>query len=407
MPPPSQNFILNGFHRAKVVSSKDPKRQGRVLVWIPDIMPEIDDTKGLWARSANNPVGGRNSIESGETQSFQGTSYIPVPNSWVYVFFEQGNPNEPRYFAACDLGHTTVPIENQQGKNPDQKWTLFKSKHGRTILISDDESDCRVEITGKKRTLANPGKSVAGNESSVYAIDGNQTVILLDERDGQERILIKDYKGNYINLDTQTQKLHMFMHDDIHIETEKNMFIKTGQDYHLNSGKSSFHTTALDVNVNSGTETKIKSGTQTNIKAGTDVNIASVTSTNIDSDGITNVFSVAAINVNSPGPVNIDGTVTNQQMGVSAPATAALAKVAQEAIPATPATPIGDRNDPATTAPLDDIIESETNSLINTLSKKDLVAIGKLALKLAAVAKSGVDTTKTPKTTRRTTNNVV
>jgi len=51
---------LYGFYRARVVENKDKEQFGRVLVWIPDLMPDIPDNEGIWARPANNPLGGRN-----------------------------------------------------------------------------------------------------------------------------------------------------------------------------------------------------------------------------------------------------------------------------------------------------------------------------------------------------------
>jgi uncharacterized protein involved in type VI secretion and phage assembly len=91
-----------GNYRALVVNNKDREQFGRVMVWIPDLMPEVDRTKGLWARPANNPLGGRN-MEGSDDHHYVGTSYIPKKGSWVFVFFEGGNINRPYYFGALDL----------------------------------------------------------------------------------------------------------------------------------------------------------------------------------------------------------------------------------------------------------------------------------------------------------------
>ena len=66
-------FKWNGMYRAKVIDSKDPLKQGRCKVWIPSLMPEVSDDIGLWARSANNPIGGRN---LNSNSFYQGTCYI-------------------------------------------------------------------------------------------------------------------------------------------------------------------------------------------------------------------------------------------------------------------------------------------------------------------------------------------
>ena len=55
--------LIHGFYRAKVVDDKEPEKFGRVRVWIPDLMPEIDENNGIWARAGNNP--GRGPAEIG------------------------------------------------------------------------------------------------------------------------------------------------------------------------------------------------------------------------------------------------------------------------------------------------------------------------------------------------------
>lgn len=216
----TEKFNFYGFYRAKVIDDKDPEMFGRVMVWIPDIMPKLDpDSDGIWARPANNPVGGRN-LE--DNSLYYGTCLIPQKGSWIWIFFEKGNPSRPYYFAGLDLQNTKVLPECQTGSEHQRKWVVFKSKSGRCITISDDEDDCRVEITGKKRQLGNPP---SGDIGSVFQIDGNQTVVLIDERSGSEKVMIKDYKGNTISLDTTRDDLYIKINRDIHIKAGRNIHI--------------------------------------------------------------------------------------------------------------------------------------------------------------------------------------
>ena len=69
-------------------------------------------------------------------------------------FFENGNPNRPYYLGGLNLQNTKILPECQVGNNPHKKWVIYKSNSGRTIVISDDPDDERVEITGKKRQLS-------------------------------------------------------------------------------------------------------------------------------------------------------------------------------------------------------------------------------------------------------------
>lgn len=314
-----KSFSWDGIYRAKVIDSKDPNYQGRVKIWIPDLMPEIEDNKGLWARPANNPLGGRNSLENTTDHYYQGSCLIPPVGSYIYIFFEYGNPNEPRYLSGGDFGQTKVPIENQQGSDYEKKWTIYKSKQGRLILISDDSHDERIEITGKKRLLN--GNDPSGNQESVYAVNDNQTVILIDERSGNEKILIKDYKGNYINLNTETGDLNIEVSGNVHLEAGKSIYLSANEDVHINAGK----------------KIKTKSVENTDIKS-EGLNLESISDVNMKSATNTNVTGGSNINIKATNNIHEDGLLLLQQQGA-----AASANSASDAVPASPN---GDRNDP-------------------------------------------------------------
>jgi len=245
-----RRFHWSGIYRGKCIDTKDPNKQGRIKVWIPDVMPEIDETKGIWARPANNPLGGRNDKEDGDDHHYQGSCMIPPSGSWLYIFFENGDPSEPRYMAALDQATTkggdtspSVPDECQQGSEYWKKWIPIKTREGRVIIFSDDKDDERVEITGKKRTIAGPPD---GDGSSVYKIDGNQTVILLDERVGKEKILLRTHMGDYIHIDVNQQMLQCYFKNDIRIQTDGNLHINVAKNYTLNTGMNRTETTGMN-----------------------------------------------------------------------------------------------------------------------------------------------------------------
>ena len=359
---------LYGNYRAKVVENRDKEKFGRVMVWIPDIMPLIPDTKGLWARPANNPMGGRNkpaNIDYAESLKpprrsnqrglkfpdqdelnldfeaqdnfYAGSSYVPPRSSWVWVFFEAGNINRPYYFGALDLENTTVLAENAAGDEYQAKWTIFKSHAGRTIVISDDPGDERVEITGKKRLIANPP---SGDEWSVYAIDKNQTTILLDEREGKEKILIRTYKGDFIHLDIDDQDLEIQMAKDIHIKCGGNFYLSAGGEIHVLSGKSIMMTAKDEYNLVSGHRMNIQSGEEYNRK---------VNSNSVEQVGGTKITHVAEdIFIQSEGEQHTiaGGDIfrdanedINDNSGLAQPSD----PVQIQTIKATPATPEGER----------------------------------------------------------------
>ena len=310
---------LYGNYRAKVVSNKDKEQFGRVLVWIPDLMQGISDTKGVWARPANNPIGGRNK-QSGTTDNYyMGSSYIPRNGSWVWIFFETGNINRPYYFGGLDIENTTVLPENRLGTNFQDKWTIFKSNAGRAVVISDDPDDARTEITGKKRKLKDPP---TGDTVSVYEIDDNMTTILLDERDGKQKLLIRTYKGDFFHIDVDEQKLQVEFESDIIIKTNGKFQVTAGDNIDIKSkgGDVAIQADSGKINQKSGDNTNIQSGGGMNLKAANDLNYQSG----------------AAINGLAGGTMSHDGATLSEQSG--------SASSASGASDATAADPKGERD---------------------------------------------------------------
>jgi len=260
-------FKWNDFYRALVIKSRDPRKLGRVKVRIPDLMPEQDDKKycgkwkekGIWAHPANNYLGGRNTQDmTGKRAEFdqgqyQGSCLIPPEGSWVFIFFENGEPNHPYYFGSLDAGQTMVLPENQLGEEYEKKWTLIKTKQGRCIVLSDEDGDARIELTGKKRNLTNPPN---GDTDSVLPIEDNQTVIRLWEKPGDERLELHDYRGNYILMHTNDEfpdQLHMYFHSDIHIESGRSIYIKSAEKMQLDVGTNYACTAVGSIDTKCGT----------------------------------------------------------------------------------------------------------------------------------------------------------
>ena len=390
--PPDTGISWDGFYRAKVIDNKDTQFRGRVKVWIPDIMPEVDPSKGIWARPANNCVGGRNSEESGTDHYYQGSCLIPVKGSWIFIFFENGNPSQPYYFCSGEFGQSKVPVECQIGTQYWNKWIIFKSKNGHTIVISDDPGDERTEITGKKRQLS--GSDVSGNVDSVFPIEGNQSTIVIDDRSGKEKILIKDYKGNFINLNTATGTLDVQITGDLKLKATgkvyitgqqgielkttlpaSNINIEANQDVNVKSDLGNVNIQSVvgninekavqkinldattELNLKAGTKLSGQSGVDMNLLAGTELKIQSTTNMNLVSGVAANVQAIGSVSIGAGGIVGLGGTSIKVSALPSTPFTPVIPTIPTPPSPADPAanslpaTPNGDRVDPSATAP--------------------------------------------------------
>lgn len=296
-----EQFVNQEFFRAKVVNSKDPERFGRVLIWIPDLMPSIPQNEGIWARPANNAIGGRN-LENEENQYFLGSCFIPQKGSWILIFFEKGNPNFPYYISSLDLENDKTLPECQLG-NYDKKWVIFKSHQGRCIIISDDPSDERIEVTGKKRLLTSPP---SGDTDSVYTIDDNQTTILFDEREDKEKILIRTYKGDFIHLDIDSQKLQISFESDIDIKSRSGNININGENINI-KGNNNVNIQAID---------------NLNLKAD-NINLQSETNINLKSSDNINIQSSDTINMKATTSIASDASLIQDNCGASSPASSA------------------------------------------------------------------------------------
>ena len=389
MPSSANSFF--GFYRALVIDTKDPQFMGRVKVRIPDLMVDPVNTgdycsDGLWAHPANNYLGGRNINDTSNVRcdmsdaQYQGSCLIPPKGSHVFVFFEKGDPNRPFYFASAEYGETIVPPENRIGPDYDKKWTLLKTHQGRTIIVSDDDFDSRVEITGKKRLMENPP---FGDAESVFAIDDNQTVFLIDERENNEKVFLKDYRGNYIkmiqNEDSSihgkrlNDQLHIYMHDDIHIDTPKNIYITAGENIHIRAGNDIYINALHDMFIKARNELKEMahkidrySETSDNRHADTDINdhasnvinrqgvnqinditikfVRNVVSMIADvSGGKVSIQSGSMTNISSGGTIMIMGSQTLTQTSSAPESVSTSCKIADMTPNATPAKPDKER----------------------------------------------------------------
>lgn len=144
---PSGKF---GIYRAKCVDTKDPLKSGRIKVFIPALNLEITkETEGIWALPCT-PYAGCNLEGSNGVNDF-GSLYVPPKDSFVFVFFEDGDTSKPRYFGGVVL-ENAVPTENRAGEQYWNKHTVIKTPDKRMIFVSDDNShDASVIIRGNAK----------------------------------------------------------------------------------------------------------------------------------------------------------------------------------------------------------------------------------------------------------------
>lgn len=224
----------HGNYRAKVVEVDIEGNQfGAVRVFIPDLFPpevmKIGDSGfnenayGLIAYPANNCMGGYNTEDPDQSSAFQASMHVPLKNAWVWIWFEGGDPARPFYGNALMYRNSPVPAENVGVAYPHKVHTFCKMHSGRSIVVCDSPDQERIEIGGKKRLMFG---GPAGDGASVYETQGNMTSILLDERAGKEKLLIKSHKGDYIHFDIDERNLQVSFENHVMIQINGNVDVQ-------------------------------------------------------------------------------------------------------------------------------------------------------------------------------------
>ena len=139
-----------GKYRAKVVDIKDPQQRGRIRVMCPRVLGE---SKSSWCEPCI-PV----AYDNG------GDFALPKVGEFVWVEFEEGNPNKPIYTGGL--------------------WSSFNSPSSNyssnTRLIT--WGDCKIEMTGDVVSITAPSVIVNGRPvarvGDKVAIENNTGTIL-------------------------------------------------------------------------------------------------------------------------------------------------------------------------------------------------------------------------------------
>ncbi len=184
-----------------VTSNEDPDKLGRVKVRFPWL---TDDDASHWAR-VSSPMAGNG----------RGLYLLPEIDDEVLVVFEQGIIEHPYVIGALWNGKDKPPAENSDGKN---NCRVLKSRSGHIIVLDDTDGDEKIiirdksgeteivmDVKGESLTITSKkdlNLNAGGNIS--IAADSNEVAIkcksfLVDARDSFE---IKSTKKGTIKAGT-------------------------------------------------------------------------------------------------------------------------------------------------------------------------------------------------------------
>lgn len=122
-----------------VTNNKDPDGLGRVKVKFPWLS---QTEESYWARIVT-PMAGND----------RGIYFLPEIDDEVLVAFEQGDMNVPYILGALWNGKDKPPVKNDDGKNNQR---VIKSRSGHQIILDDTEGEEKIIIqdkTGKNQIV--------------------------------------------------------------------------------------------------------------------------------------------------------------------------------------------------------------------------------------------------------------
>ncbi len=161
---------IMGVMVGQVIKNYDEKKQGFVLVSITT--RDYAENRQVWARMAL-PYGGKG----------WGDYFIPEVGDQVLVVFEQGNIER-----AYVIG--SVPLESSAfmkgAFEENNMYKRIKSRNGNVITIEDNK-----EGDGAKDKIT----VTTATEAHTFVMDNDKKEILLSDKDGNNKILMKTESG--------------------------------------------------------------------------------------------------------------------------------------------------------------------------------------------------------------------
>ncbi len=241
---------IPGVLVCQVVKNYDQEKQGFVLVNITT--RDYDENKMVWARMAL-PYGGQK----------WGEYFIPEVGDQVLVAFEQGNIER-----AFVIGAVPKTNSNFMQKAFDEKNQFKKivTRNGNTVEIVDNpegEGDNdRITVTTSK-------------EAHKFVMDNEKKLMLLTDKDGNNKIEIKTESGQ------------------MEILAKEKLTIKVGDNIKLfmNGGNGTVSLEATKIKTESSNSTEFKTGSRGSIEGGN-----------------MTVAGNSMLKLKSSGPVSVEGT---------------------------------------------------------------------------------------------------
>lgn len=328
---------LNGIYRGVVENNNDPDMLGRckVRIWgMHDELKDEDNAEGIpteklpWSEPCLGLVEG--------SVSGAGAFSIPLQGSHVFVFFEGGNWEAPRYFATApalpvDAPDTSKGFNDPSGEYPrsdrlgEPDWHRLArgETEGTIVPFKNDNKDTEVRVALTSSPPQLPPETWNGDTwdepDSAYAAEYPKNIVLathrgitveLDNTVGAERVHIWHPSNTYIEIDAEGNVVFKSENDRFEItKGDRRTHVMSDDIETIEVDKSTLIGADQNVEVQGNVNRDIK--VSLTEKVGSDWKIDVVGNIDISAGGNIKVNAGGTVDVTGGGAVTIKGSTVD------------------------------------------------------------------------------------------------
>lgn len=251
---------FDGFYRGVVVDVDDLTKSGRVRIKVYPMFESVDDDVLPWAIPADQTFGGSANI---------GSSAVPIVDSHVFCFFENGDHRFPVYFASAPAIQNDVP-----------DIPILSDKDDGTVAAIDAASSISVS-TAFGGSWDEPTSAYAAvyPKNKVFRSETG-IIIEIDDTPDNVRFHIYHPSGSRLEIDDSGNTVE-------HVVATKTTVIVNDNNIEVQGNQNT--TTGSKHGVKIGTDGKVDVGNNYDIVVGSNCNITTGSNVTINASGSVNI----------------------------------------------------------------------------------------------------------------------